>query len=122
VSDNLRVRGPGPVVVYTSSRVALFFVTLVVLYAFGMRTWLLLLVALVVSGLLSFVLLTRQRDAMSKAVVERGSSLRQRMREATEAEDAADDAMREEQARRDEEPRPEGSAQRQPDRDEDGEG
>jgi cell division protein FtsW (lipid II flippase) len=82
------------VLVYTSARVAIFAVTLAVLYAAGMRQLLLLLVAVLVSGLLSYLLLSRQRDAMSRAVVERGEGLRQRMRERTEAEDAADDAMR----------------------------
>jgi Protein of unknown function (DUF4229) len=88
------VRGPGPFLVYTALRVGVFAVTLAVLYLLGMRQLLLLVVALLVSGLLSFVLLSRHRDAMSTAVTERGSSLRRRMREATEAEDAADDAMR----------------------------
>jgi hypothetical protein len=88
------VRGPGPVLVYTASRLAVFVVVAAVLALLGMRGVLLLLVAVVVSGLLSFVLLSRQRDAMSQAVVQRGTSLRQRMKEATESEDAADDAMR----------------------------
>ena len=96
--------------VYTSARVAIFAVTLAVLYAAGMRQLLLLVVAVLISGLLSYPLLSRQRDAMSQAVVERGSGLRQRMRERTEAEDAADDAMR---AR--------GSGQAEPDSDQDGE-
>ncbi len=94
VSDNLQVRAPGPVLVYTSYRVALFFVTLVVLYAFGLRQLLLLLVAVLVSGLLSFVLLSRYRDAMSQSVVRRGQGLRDRMRESTESEDEYDEAMR----------------------------
>ncbi len=97
--------------VYTSARIGIFAVTLGVLYAVGMRQVLLLLVAVVVSGLLSFLLLSRQRDAMSHAVVERGTGLRQRMRERTEAEDAADDAMRAEG----------GSGQGQPDADQDSE-
>jgi hypothetical protein len=86
------------VLVYSSSRIAIFAITLAVLYAFGMRQVLLLAVAVVVSGLLSFVLLSRQRDAMSAAVVDRGSGLRQRMRERTEAEDAAADALHGESA------------------------
>ena len=88
------MRGPGPVLVYTASRLAVFVVVAAVLALLGMRGILLLLVAVLVSGLLSFVLLSRQRDAMSQAVVRRSASVRQRMREATEAEDAADDAAR----------------------------
>ena len=119
------MRGPGPVIVYTASRLALFALTLVVLYAFGLRQLLLLLVAVLVSGLLSYVLLSRQRDAMSQAVVERGHGLRQRMQEATEAEDEYDEAMRAEQgqrAEREQRAEQEASAQRKPDGDEDGEG
>jgi Protein of unknown function (DUF4229) len=80
--------------VYTSARLALFVLVAAVLALLGMRGVLLLVVAVLVSGLASFVLLARQRDAMSAAVVERGGRLRQRMRERTEAEDAADDAQR----------------------------
>ena len=108
------MRGPGPVLVYTSSRIGIFAVTLAVLYAFGMRQILLLAVAILVSGLLSFVLLSRQRDSMSQAVVERGTGLRQRLRERTEAEDAAADALREQEAR-------DTSSEGEPDADQDGE-
>ena len=95
-----------PFVVYTSARLALFIVTATVLALLGMQGIALLMVALVVSGLLSYVLLSRLRDAVSEAVVNRGStrgrtgprrglsSLRQRMETATTAEDAADDARR----------------------------
>ncbi len=109
------MRGPGPVLVYTSSRLALFVVTASALALAGMRGVLLLAVAILVSGLLSFVLLTRQRDAMSQAVVRRGSGLRRRMRERTEAEDAADDALRAEQTGGDR------SGQGEPDPDQHGE-
>jgi hypothetical protein len=98
------------VLVYTSARIAIFAVTLALLYAVGMRQVLLLVVAVLVSGLLSYLLLSRQRDAMSQVVVERGTGLRRRMRERTEAEDAADDAMR-----------TGGSGQGEPDADQDGE-
>jgi hypothetical protein len=95
-----------PVVLYTSSRIVLFIVTALVLALFGMHGVLLLLVAVVVSGLLSYVLLSRQRDAVSAAVVQRSergdaprrrsplARLSQRMDERTRAEDAEDDARR----------------------------
>jgi hypothetical protein len=82
------------VLVYTTARVAVFAVVLVVLYALGMRQILLLATAVVVSGLLSYVLLGRLRDSMSAAVISRGESMRARFRERTQAEDAADDARR----------------------------
>ncbi len=88
------VKAPGPVFRYTSSRILLFVVVAAVLSLFGLRSLLLLAVALVVSGLLSFVLLSRQRDAMSAAVVQRTERVRRRMAESTEAEDRADDERR----------------------------
>jgi hypothetical protein len=93
-----------PFVVYTSARLALFIVTAIVLALLGMQGLLLLCVAVVVSGLLSYVLLSRLRDAVSEVVVNRAqssgrprglSALRQRMDERTRAADEADDARRE---------------------------
>jgi len=118
------VRGPGPVVVYTSSRIAIFVVVAAVLALAGMRGVLLLAVAVLASGLLSFVLLGRQRDAMSQAVVERGSRLRQRMQEATEAEDEIDEQMRaahEDATDASAADQPARSGQSEPDADQDGE-
>jgi membrane protein implicated in regulation of membrane protease activity len=73
--------------VYTASRIGLFAISVAVLALTGLSGLWLLAAALLVSGLLSFVLLSRQRDAMSAAVVERSDRMRQRMRERTEAED-----------------------------------
>jgi hypothetical protein len=94
IGDNRRVRRPGPVLLYTTARAGLFAVTLVVLYLAGMRQLFLLLVAVLVSGILSYVLLGRLRDEMSSSVVERGQAFRARMRARTTAEDEADDARR----------------------------
>jgi hypothetical protein len=100
------VKRLSPVVVYTSSRLVLFIVTATILALAGMKGVLLLLVALLASGLLSYVLLSKQRDAMSAAVVARASrgetprqagrfsSLRNRLEERTRAEDEADEAAR----------------------------
>ena len=98
-----------PFVVYTSSRLVLFVLTAVVLGLLGMHGVLLLLVALVVSGLLSYVLLTKQRDAMSVAVVTRAAgrvsadgqvrppgrfaTLRNRLEARTTAEDYDDEPV-----------------------------
>ena len=96
----------GPVAIYTTSRLLLFIVTATALALAGMHGVLLLLVALLVSGLISYVLLSKQRDAMSAAVVARaqggGASpgagpfarLRQRIDDRARAEDEADDAAR----------------------------
>jgi biopolymer transport protein ExbB/TolQ len=117
---------PSPVLVYTSLRLGIFVVTLGLLYWLGMRQLLLLIVAVLVSGLLSYVLLGRQRDAMSASVARRGANLRQRLQESTESEDEADDAMRAEeqaqaQAERAAGDRPARSAQGEPEADQDGE-
>ena len=79
---------------YTSARILLFVVAVVLLYLAGARGILLLALALVVSGIASFVLLSRQRDVMSGALAARlrnrrarTTSLRARLDEGTRAED-----------------------------------
>ena len=88
------MRGPGPVLVYTAFRLGVFVVVAAILALLGMRGILLLLVAVLVSGLLSFVLLSRQRDTMSGALMTRlkgrsprGPGLRARLEEGARAED-----------------------------------
>jgi len=103
------VKRLSPFVVYTTARLVLFLVTATVLALLGMQGIGLLLVALVVSGLLSYVLLSRMRDAVSVAVTQRVGArsrgqqpgrrrglpgLWQRLDERTRAEDEADDARR----------------------------
>ena len=85
---------------YTSLRLALFVGVAGILYLLGMRDLLLLAVALVVSGLVSFALLSGQRDQMSAALAARKAAFDQRNAERTAAEDAANDAMREAQEAR----------------------
>ena len=79
---------------YTSARIALFLVALVLLYFTGARGLLLAALALLVSGIASFVLLSRQRDVMSGAlsarlrgVRNRAGELRARLNEGARAED-----------------------------------
>ena len=81
-------------------RLALFVGVAGILYLLGMRDLLLLAVALLVSGLLSFTLLSDQRDQMSAALAARKAALDERNAERTAAEDAANDAMREAQEAR----------------------
>ncbi|GIH69124.1 DUF4229 domain-containing protein [Sphaerimonospora thailandensis] len=57
-----------PVLVYTLSRLGLFAVAVGVLYLVGMRSLLLLAAAFLVSGLASYVLLSKQRDAVSQRI------------------------------------------------------
>jgi hypothetical protein len=79
---------------YTSARVLLLVVSAVVLYLAGARGLLLLALAFVVSGIASFVLLSRQRDIMSGALLARlknararTGGFRARLEEGSRAED-----------------------------------
>jgi Protein of unknown function (DUF4229) len=75
-------------VAYTALRFALFAACLVLGALAGLRGLLLLVIALFVSGLLSFFVLSRQRAAMSIAVDGLISRTRTRLRSRTDAEDA----------------------------------
>ncbi|GAA4225082.1 putative membrane protein YkgB [Streptosporangium album] len=60
-----------PVFVYTASRLGLLAVTIGVLYLLGLRQPLILLVAsFLVSGVASYVLLSKQRDAVSERIAK----------------------------------------------------
>ena len=79
---------------YTSARIVLLVVSAVLLYLAGARGLLLLVLAFVVSGIVSFVLLSRQRDVMSGALMARlksrrppGPGFRARLEEGARAED-----------------------------------
>ena len=79
---------------YTSARFVLFLVALVPLYFAGARGLLLAALALLVSGIASFVLLSRQRDVMSGALTSRlrgvrnrAGEFRARLSEGTRGED-----------------------------------
>ena len=79
---------------YTSARILLLVVSVVVLYVVGARGLLLLALAFLVSGIASFVLLSRQRDIMSGALLTRlkngrtrAAGFRARLEEGARAED-----------------------------------
>ena len=59
------------------------------LYLVGARSWVLLLLAFLISGIASYVLLSGQRDKMSAALAARRSriSLRARLEQGARAED-----------------------------------
>lgn len=73
---------------YTAMRLLLFVGALGLLYLAGARGLLLVALAVLVSGLLSFWLLTGQRDEMSAALVARTSRLRSRLDAGARSEDA----------------------------------
>lgn len=79
---------------YTSARIVLLVVSVVLLYLAGARGLLLLVLAFAVSGVVSFVLLSRQRDVMSGALLARLKNgrarvggFRARLEEGTRTED-----------------------------------
>ena len=85
-------------VAYTSARILLLVVSLILLYLVGARGLLLIALACVVSGIASFVLLSRQRDRMSGALLARlknrragTAGFRARLEEGARAEDDEDD-------------------------------
>ena len=80
---------------YTSARIVLLLVSVFLLYLAGARGLLLLALAFVVSGTASFVLLSRQRDIMSGALLarlrnRRAAGFRARLDEGARAEDDED--------------------------------
>jgi Mn2+/Fe2+ NRAMP family transporter len=86
------------ILAYTSARLVLLVVSAVLLYLAGARGLLLLALAFVVSGIASFVLLSRQRDIMSGALLTRmrngrarAAGLRTRLEEGARAEDEDED-------------------------------
>ena len=79
---------------YTSARILLLVVAMILLYLVGARGILLLALAFVVSGIASFVLLSRQRDVMSGVLTgrlgnrrTRTAGLRSRLDEGARSED-----------------------------------
>ena len=85
---------------YTSARILLLVISLVVLYLAGARGFLLLALAFLVSALASYILLSKQREIMAGAlnrrlgkVTNKASEFRERLHEgaAAEDEDGADE-------------------------------
>jgi Mn2+/Fe2+ NRAMP family transporter len=72
---------------YTAARFLVFAAMFGLLYLLGARGLLLFGLALAISGIFSFVVLSRQRDAMSGAITSRISNFRQRLDEGTRGED-----------------------------------
>jgi hypothetical protein len=82
---------------YTSARILLLVISVVLLYLAGARGILLLALAFVISALASYVLLSRQREVLAGALNRRlgrvsakATEFRERLEEGTAAEDAED--------------------------------
>jgi hypothetical protein len=83
---------------YTSARILIFVVALVLLDLAGAKGITLLALAVLISGLASYILLSKQRDAMSAALSRRftrasqkAAELRTRLEEGAAAEDVDED-------------------------------
>jgi len=72
---------------YTAARILLFVAATFLIYLAGARGLLLIGLALLVSGAASYVLLSRQRDAMASALSRRLGSFRSRLDAGTRVED-----------------------------------
>ncbi len=79
---------------YTSARIVLLVLSVILLYLVGARGLLLLALAFLVSGIASFVLLSKQRDVMSGVLLSRlkngrtrAAGFRTRLEEGARAED-----------------------------------
>jgi uncharacterized membrane protein len=90
---------------YTSARILLLVISLVVLYLAGARGFLLLALAFLVSALASYILLSKQREIMAGAlnrrlgkVTNKATEFRERLQEGAAAEDE-DDADEEQTVR-----------------------
>ena len=70
-----------PVLTYSAARLLLFVAALALLYLVGARGLLLVALALLASGIVSFVVLSRQRDAMSSSLSARLRGMRARFGE-----------------------------------------
>jgi uncharacterized oligopeptide transporter (OPT) family protein len=77
-----------PFLVYSLLRLSLFAALLAVGYVVGLRGWLLVLVAVIVAFAVSYLALTRQRDAAALWLAERAER-RKAAREQRVDEDAA---------------------------------
>lgn len=76
-----------PFLLYTVARILVFLAVAGILYLFGARDFLLVLLAVIISGLVSFVLLDRLRDRVSERVATRMDAARERRERAAAAED-----------------------------------
>lgn len=88
---------------YTVARLGLFAAAFGVVYLFGARSWIALLLAWVISGLASYVLLSKWRDQISQQIVDRdkarsGARLGDRLESGATREDHLQDAAEEPQS------------------------
>jgi membrane protein implicated in regulation of membrane protease activity len=76
---------------YTLLRLALLAVTAYVFYLVGLREWLLLFAAFLVSGIISIFVLNRARDDVSMSLAQRQQAINDRLDETAAGESSAED-------------------------------
>lgn len=76
---------------YTLLRIALLAATAGIFYLVGLRDWILLFAAFLVSGMISIFVLNRARDEVSISLAQRQRAINDRLGEPTSAPDSADD-------------------------------
>ena len=77
---------------YTIYRLLVFAAALVALYVLGARSYLLVALAIVISGLISLVVLDRQRDGVAPMVKKFTSRINDRIESGKRKEDSASDS------------------------------
>lgn len=92
---------------YTAARLGLFAAAFGVVYLCGARSWIALILAWVISGLASYVLLSKWRDQISQQIVDRnkersGARLGERLEGGATREDHLQDAADEPQSSQEE--------------------
>jgi hypothetical protein len=80
-----------PALRYTTLRLTLFLGVLAALSLLRVRGILLIVLAFLLSGLVSYSVLNKQRDAMSSTLARRAERIRESIDESTRAEDEAAD-------------------------------
>jgi len=72
---------------YTILRLLLFFAAILALYFAGVGGYMLVILAALISALISYVVLSRFRDSMSISLTSRLTRFRERLDEGTRSED-----------------------------------
>ncbi|MEO5875367.1 MAG: DUF4229 domain-containing protein [Streptosporangiaceae bacterium] len=75
------------VLAYSSARILLFVATVAILFLCGARGPLLLALSVLISGIVSYVLLSRQRDEVSAVLTEKAQRGKARLDESKTKED-----------------------------------
>lgn len=82
-----------PFLIYSLARIALLLICAGIFYLLGFRDILLILLAFLVSGVISFIVLNRQRDEMGNRIGGYFSRMNKRIDDSTSSEDDPTDSV-----------------------------